>query len=102
MPEYSASVKIKANFLKAQTTTTDRLAITHESQLCWYIFINGLFDNMQMNNTGVCNNTGNILKNYSTTLCWVFTRTESWQMLAVIFKKVSVERKKHEKIIADR
>ena len=55
---YFAAGKIKQKFLKAQTTTTDQSAITHESHLRWYVFVPGFFYYTWNNIISVCNSTG--------------------------------------------
>ena len=53
-----ADEKIKRRTLKAQAMKTERTAITYQSQLHWYIFVTGMFDDLRKKNVGVCKDTG--------------------------------------------
>ena len=93
--------KIEKRVLKVQTTTTDRLAITQESQLRWFFY--RFFYYMRKNNTGVCNKTGKVFEKLFDH--FVLSLDEAYIMADAsgnINFLGSADRKKHENIISDR
>ena len=63
-----ADGKIDRRTLKAQATTTERSAITYQSQWRWYGFVTGMFNDLWKKNVAVCKNNfntfGELMQNF--------------------------------------
>ena len=103
LPKAYADGKIKRKTLKVQATTTERTAITYQSQWRWYIFFTSMFNDLQRKNGGLCKNTGNtfgeLMQDFVLSLDEACIMSDAGGNIKIIR---AADRKKHEKILADR
>ena len=103
LPIEHAKGKLKKGTVKAQATSTERSAITFDSQKRWYDFVTALFNKARVDNTGVCKVTGKtygeLMRHFVIGLDEECIMADSAGNIRIIG---SGERKKHEKIVADR
>ena len=103
LPKAYADGKIKRNTLKVQATTTERTAIMYQSQWRWYSFVTSMFNDLRRKNGGLCKNTG---KKFGGLMQHFVLGLDEACIMAYDGGNIKIigaaNRKKHEKIIADR
>ena len=94
--------KLKKHKVKAQATTTRRLAITVEQQFRWHMTYDGALNDLRRLNTGVCRLTG---KTFGELIHYFIMGGDKTCFMACELRSVTVifssGRKKHEKKTCD-
>ena len=94
---------MKKGLVKAQATTTERTAINIAQQWHWHTLVDQVYDKMRMENTGICNRSG---KTYGELMPHFIVGLDEACLMADAHGDCkiigSADRKKHEKMVADR
>ena len=103
LPKSHADGKINRHTLKVQVTTTERTAITYQSQWLWYSFVTSMFNYLRRKNGGLCKKTGNtfgeLMQDFVLSLDEACIMSDAGGNIKIIGAS---DKKKHEKILAGR